>query len=125
MKISSSLADSAVLHELGTRVARARLERNLTQRELATLSGLDRKAVQRIEAGETVTLTTLVRILRTLGLADRLDRVLPEATPSPVELVELQRRGRRRASGRRRRGRRDADDTVPWQWGDDPPAAHT
>ena len=63
MKIDAYLTDEAVLSELGSRLGRARLERNLTQRELAEEAGVERKAVQRLEAGESVKLSTFIRVL--------------------------------------------------------------
>jgi transcriptional regulator with XRE-family HTH domain len=121
MQIDRFLTDDAVLAELGGRLERTRLERNLTQRELAAEAGVERKALQRIEAGESVKLTSLVRVLRALGLLDALDRLVPEPTPSPLELLKLQGRRRRRASGRRqgKAAPTPRSATARWHWGDD------
>ncbi|HKH78614.1 MAG TPA: helix-turn-helix transcriptional regulator, partial [Solirubrobacteraceae bacterium] len=86
MKIENDLTDESVLSELGARLERVRLERNLTQRELAARAGVAYKAIQRIEAGESVKLTSLIRVLRGLELLDALDQLVPEPTPSPIEL---------------------------------------
>ena len=91
MKIDSGLTDEAVLAELGARLVRTRLERNLTQRELAEEAGVERKAVQRIEAGESVKLTSLLRVLRALGLLDALDRLVPAAGAEPDRAPEAAR----------------------------------
>jgi transcriptional regulator with XRE-family HTH domain len=101
MQIGNLLTDSAVLQELGERLARTRLERNLTQAQLAHEAGLAPLTVLRLERGEGVKLTSLVRVLRVLGMLEALDRLIPEPTPSPIELVKLQGRRRRRASGAR------------------------
>ena len=122
MKIEQYLTDEAVLTELGTRLERARLERNLTQRELAAEGGVQRKVVQRMEAGEPVKLTSLIRVLRALGLLEALDRLVPEPTPSPIDLLKLHGRTRKRASGRRMRREPPTGETAPWQWGDERPA---
>ena len=122
MKIEQYLTDEAVLTELGTRLERARLERNLTQRELAAEGGVQRKVVQRMEAGEPVKLTSLIRVLRALGLLEALDRLVPEPTPSPIDLLKLHGRTRKRASGRRVRREPPTGETAPWQWGDERPA---
>jgi putative transcriptional regulator len=91
-----------VLGELGKRLARLRLQRNLTQRQLADEAGVDRKAVLRLEAGEPVQLITLVRVLRALGRLASLDGLLASAQPSPIELLELHGRARQRARPRAR-----------------------
>ncbi|HEY7830333.1 MAG TPA: helix-turn-helix transcriptional regulator [Solirubrobacteraceae bacterium] len=122
MKIKSYLTDEAVLSELGARLERQRLERNLTQRELATQAGVERKAVQRMESGEPVKLTSFVRVLRALGLVDALEQLVPEPVPSPIELLKLHGKERRRASGTRGRrppNREKRVESAPWQWGDE------
>lgn len=126
MKVDRYLTDEAVLSELGARLERTRLERNLTQRELAAEAGVERKAVQRIEAGESVKLTSFIRVLRALGLLDALDRLVPEPVPSPIELLKLHGKRRRRASGARRKRKKAPpaqDEVGPWRWGDETPAS--
>ena len=121
MRIDSQLTDDAVLAELGERLARTRLERNLTQGALANEAGVARKVVHSMEAGTEFKITSLIRVLRALGLLESLDRLVPEPAPSPIELLKLHGKERRRASGTR--GRRDAPPTPeePWRWGDETP----
>jgi transcriptional regulator with XRE-family HTH domain len=119
MKIERQLTDEAVLAELGGRLAQARLVRNLTQDALAAQSGVNRKVLQRIEAGEAVNLTSFVRVLRALGLLDALDGLVPEPGPRPIDLLKLHGKARRRATGRRRRRRPEAERDGAWQWGDE------
>lgn len=120
MKIESSLSDSAVLDELGERLARTRLERNLSQERLATEAGVSKATVERLEAGEPVKSTSLIRVLRALGRLEALDQLLPEPLPSPIERVRLQ--GRRRQRARSPRGGPGAEEKGPWRWGDEPAA---
>ena len=117
MQIQAGLTDEAVLAELGRRLERARLERNLTQQELAREAGLERKAVQRIEGGETVKVVSLIRVLRALGLLEGLDRLVPDTGPSPIELLQLRGAERQRATGTRKRS--NANAAKPWRWGDE------
>ena len=53
MKITPELTDSAVLHELGERLSRRRIDAGLTQAELAHEAGVSKRSVERIEAGES------------------------------------------------------------------------
>jgi transcriptional regulator with XRE-family HTH domain len=103
VKIESRMTDEAVLSELGARLERARLERDLSQRELAAEAGVERKAIQRMEAGEPVRIISFVRALRALGLLDALDGLVPEPGSSPIELLKLHGKRRLRASGTRRK----------------------
>ena len=52
MRITSELTDSTVLTELGGRIARARLDRNLTQAGLAHEAGISTPTLKRLERGQ-------------------------------------------------------------------------
>ncbi len=115
MQIEPRHTDSTILSELGRRLARTRLERNLTQQQLATEAGVSRATVDRLERGEPIKSTSLVRVLRVLGRIEALDRLVPEPLPSPVERLKLKGRRRQRARG----GDPGVQaDRQPWAWGD-------
>jgi transcriptional regulator with XRE-family HTH domain len=118
MRFEPNLTTDAVLKELGRRVERQRLERNLTQDELAEEAGIGRATLQRLERGESVQLTSLIGLLRELGLLERLDVLVPEPTPSPLERLKTQGQRRQRA-----RARRIGPEPTRkrWTWGDDAP----
>lgn len=118
MLIDPNGSDAFVLGELGRRLARTRLERNLSQQQLAHEAGVSKATIERLEAGEPIKSTSLVRVLRALGLLDALDRLIPEPLPSPVERLRLQGRRRRRARGG---GRQEIppEAAKPWRWGDE------
>lgn len=120
MKIEASLSDSVVLKELGERLAQTRLERNLSQERLAAEAGVSKATVERLEAGEPVKSTSLIRILRALGRLEALDQLLPEPLPSPIERIHL--RGRRRQRARSPRSGPGSEEKGPWRWGDEPAA---
>ena len=122
MRITAQLTDDAVLAELGARIGATRLALNLSQQEVAALGGIARKAVQRVEAGQPITTTNLVRVLRSLGLSDSLDQLVPEPLPSPVDLLKLHGKARKRASGKKRRRAPESGEPRAWRWGDEPPA---
>ncbi|MBK9991431.1 MAG: helix-turn-helix transcriptional regulator [Verrucomicrobia bacterium] len=116
MKIGAELADGVVLRELGERLTRIRLERNLTQATLAEQAGVAKRTVERLEAGEVATqLSGFLRVCRVLGLLERFDALVPEPLPSPMAQLKLQGRKRRRASGKKP----GATPTKKWTWGDE------
>jgi len=116
MKIGAELADGVVLRELGERLMRIRLERNLTQAVLAEQSGVSKRTVERLEAGEVATqLSGFLRVCRVLGLLERFDALVPEPLPSPMAQLKLQGRKRQRASGKKS----GATPTKKWTWGDE------
>lgn len=113
MRIEPQFTDVAALAELGRRLARIRIGRNITQAELAFEAGLSRTTIVRLESGGAVTTPALLRVLRALGLLDRLDLLVPEASVNPIDLLERQGRQRRRA----RRSRSSDAAPGPWSWG--------
>lgn len=113
MRFADLHSPDALLAELGRRIERLRLARNLSQEALAERAGIGRATMQRIERGEPVKTTVLVKVLGALDRLDVLDAVLPERVQSP--LAELQRRPiaeRRRASAPR------ASAGEEWTWGE-------
>ncbi|MEQ8212171.1 MAG: helix-turn-helix transcriptional regulator [Lacipirellulaceae bacterium] len=108
------LSDDAILQEIGERLKRARLNRNLTQQSLASKAGIGRRTLQKAEDGQVTTLETLVAILRGLGLISELNSFLPETPLSPVQLVKLQGKTRKRASGKRKTEKAKKS----WKWGE-------
>jgi transcriptional regulator with XRE-family HTH domain len=115
MKITALNTDDTVLVELGERLARTRLERNLSQQQVADAAGVSKRTIERIEAGASVHLAGFVRALRALGLLERLDVLVPEPLPSPIEQAKLHGRQRRRAAPRRAEWE---PRPSAWFWGD-------
>ncbi len=115
MQITRFLSDDTILAELGTRIARYRLERQLTQAALAEQAGVAKRTVERIEAGASAQMSSLIRVLRVLDLLPALDRLIPAAGPRPMDLLKHKGKVRQRASARRRSG----PPAEPWSWDDE------
>jgi transcriptional regulator with XRE-family HTH domain len=101
MKLSSSMADEAILEELGARSARVRLDQNLSQVQLAERAGVSLRTLARMERGEAaVQLSVFVRVCVALGLLEGFDQLLPEPTIGPMEELRFREKGRKRASSK-------------------------
>jgi len=120
MEISGLLSDDAILAEIGSRVARRRLDLQLTQAAVAEQAGIAKRTVERIESGASAQVASLVRLLRVLDLLSSLDLMVPEHVSRPMDLLRRKGRQRQRASSR---GQSTASDTnqpaKPWRWGDE------
>ena len=68
MKIEKQLNDAAILKEIGERIAQRRLDLQLSQADLAEEAGLSKRTVERMEAGESTQLSSMIRVLRALNL---------------------------------------------------------
>ena len=117
MKITKQATDAVVLAEVGQRLARWRLDKNLTQVQLAEQAGVSKSTVQRLESGDvSPQLSGFIRVCRVLDLIERFDLLVPEPVPSPVEHLKLGGKRRKRASIPKA--------LIPslkkWQWGDEP-----
>jgi transcriptional regulator with XRE-family HTH domain len=122
MRITTDLTDEAVLKEIGQRLERQRIDAGLTQAKLAAQSGVAKRTLERIEAGRSAEFVTLLRLLRTLGLVDGVETLIPEPSPSPIALLKSQGRQRKRVSGPRARPTASAAPArasgKPWEWGE-------
>lgn len=115
MDITQDSADLAVLTELGTRLSRYRLNSNQTQAALAEEAGVSKRTLIRIEQGESVQLTSLIRVLRVLKLLPNIEALVPAPAASPLQQVRMHGKRRQRASS----PTHDAATPKPWSWGDE------
>jgi transcriptional regulator with XRE-family HTH domain len=115
MKISNFLSDGIILAEIGKRIAHRRLDLEFTQAELARQAGVSKRTIERIEAGATAQMSSIIRIFRVLDLLSGLDQVIPEPGPSPMDYVKRKGRVRQRATSKRSK----TDSTDPWSWDED------
>lgn len=82
---------------LGQRIAQHRLEQNRTEAELAHEAGVSKRTIERLEGGESIHTTNLIRVLRVLGLLANLNELVPAPVPSPLEALRSMEKRRKRA----------------------------
>jgi transcriptional regulator with XRE-family HTH domain len=92
------MSDLAILREIGNRLKRKRLDKNLSQQKLAETAGLNRTTVSEIEQGKPFAMLTFIQILRALDALEELDSLLPDTGISPLQLAKMKGKIRRRAS---------------------------
>jgi putative transcriptional regulator len=115
MKFSNSDSNEAVLTELGHRIARCRLNRNMSQDTFAREAGVSKRTIQRIEHGFSIQTSNLVRILRVFELLENLEVLIPEPALSPIQQIKMRGKIRQRASSTSNVTERK----TPWNWEDE------
>lgn len=100
--------------ELGRRLAKLRLARNVTQRTLAEEAGIGLRTLRRIEAGQPSGLDSLLRVAIALGLGEGLLNAVPPMEVRPIERVDSGGSERQRA-----RPRKGASPGDRWSWADE------
>ena len=93
----ASMSDKALLEYIGVFVRHHRMEQNITQDELSEAAGISRSTLSLLERGGTVTVNTLIQVLRVLDQLPVLSVFEVKETLSPLELAKLQKEKRQRA----------------------------
>ncbi len=114
MNISKLMTDDAILAEIGSRIARYRIDQQVTQADLAEQAGVSKRTVERVEAGASVQFSTIIRILRVLDLLQGLDRMISQPPLRPMDLLKHKGKVRQRASS----SHRSDKISKKWSWGD-------
>ncbi|XPF95738.1 helix-turn-helix transcriptional regulator [Colwellia sp. RE-S-Sl-9] len=112
------LTPHAIANEMGDRIKMARLNANLTQKELAKKSGVSLKAVINSEKGKS-TLESLIAILIGLEITEQLNFFIPKQEISPIQLIEMMGKERKRATGstlsnKQSHNNKPSKDTLKW-----------
>jgi len=105
-----SMSDEALLVQIGKYVKHHRLQKNRTQDHLSSEAGISRSTLSLLEKGQTVTLGTLVRVLRVLDLLYVMEAFRIEHVISPMLLAEAEMKYRKRARNKK------GNETPPSDW---------
>lgn len=92
----SAMSDAAIEGSIGSFIRHHRMEQQQTQEQLATAAGISRSTLSLLERGETVTVATLIQVLRVLDQLHVLQAFHVQEKPSPLALARLQRQKRHR-----------------------------
>jgi transcriptional regulator with XRE-family HTH domain len=108
----ASLSDKALSEHIGGFVRYHRMEQNRTQDELSAAAGISRSTLSLLERGETVTVPTLIQVLRVLDQLQVLSVFEIKETLSPLALVKLQKEKRQRARGKSKQ--KKSEEETDW-----------
>lgn len=106
----TSYSDKALAEQIGHFVKQQRMQQNRTQDQLASAAGMSRSTLSLLERGETVTVPTLLQVLRALDKLELMGVFEVQEQISPLALAKLQKNKRQRA----RSPKKDKDDNTSW-----------
>ncbi|MBO9195952.1 helix-turn-helix transcriptional regulator [Rhizobium sp. 16-449-1b] len=115
MSASSAIdarSSNAISEEIGQKLERLRLSRNITQSQLAADAGISERTLRRLESGDNPTLDSLLRVLIALKVQQNIDLLVPDSRIRPIERVRTKGAERQRSSSAKatKKGK-------PWEWG--------
>lgn len=106
----ASMSDKVLAEHIGAFIKHHRMEQNITQGVLANSAGISRSTLSLLERGETVTLATLIQVLRVLDLLQIMDVFTIQERVSPLAIAKMAREKRKRASGKTK----EMQDKTDW-----------
>jgi len=110
MRIVNNSDEKSIIVELGSRIQQYRISSQITQAELAEQCGISLKTIARIENGEDLKLSNLIKIMNVFGITENLDILVPEPRPNYKAIFE--------EKSIRKRVRTTKKDNN-WTWGED------
>lgn len=99
IKNINKMSDDAIIHTIGEFVRHQRLQRNITQKDLAEKAGINRTTLSDLELGRRCQLVTLIQVLRILNQLHVFESFEVKQQISPIKLAEMEMKKRQKASG--------------------------
>jgi len=94
-----SMSDKALSEHIGGFIKHHRMDQNKTQEVLANAAGISRSTLSLLERGETVTVASLIQVLRVLDQLNVMEAFSVQHLISPLALAKMEKEKRKRASG--------------------------
>ncbi len=104
-----SMSDKALAGHIGNFVKHHRMEQNKTQENVATAAGISRSTLSLLERGESVTVPTLIQVLRVLDQLQVMDAFHITKPISPIMLAKMEQDKRQRAREKKQNDQPDSD----------------
>jgi len=94
----NAMSDNQIARQIGEFVKHHRMTQNKTQATLAKNAGISRSTLSLLERGETVTIATLIQVLRVLDQLQVINGFTIIQQPSPLLLARAEKGKRKRAT---------------------------
>ena len=109
----NQMSDGAILAYIGSFIKHTRINQNKTQAQLAEVAGLNRWTVSQIENGESITLSSLIPILRALDCFSILSVFSYSEEISPLEYAKLKKKHTKERV-RNKKNKKPKKDNLGW-----------
>ena len=93
-----AMSDTMAVKTLCQSLKQLRLNKNISQEELAKRSGVSRITISRMESSKAINLLTYVQLLRALENLELLNNLVIEPEISPILLMEQMTKYRKKAT---------------------------
>ena len=107
-----AMSDSAIVTEIGSLIKRIRLQKNITQQQLADKVGLYRSTISEMENGRASSLLSFIVVLRGLEKLETLNSLSEVPAISPLKLARKEKQSRERASVKKKKNNHHQDPEV-------------
>ena len=109
-----TMSDDRILQKIGEFIKYHRMEQNKIQTILAKDAGISRSTLSLLERGETVTVATLIRVLRVLDKLYIINDFTIPTQISPLLLAQNEKRKRQRVAFPRKRDKNSDNNDSDW-----------
>ncbi len=110
-----AMSDPAIVTVIGSLIKRIRLQKNITQQQLADKVGLYRSTISEMENGRASSLLSFIVVLRGLEKLEILNSLSDVPPISPLKLARKEKQSRKRASVAKNKNNHHQDpEVLPW-----------
>lgn len=104
-----AMSDDAIAKHMGRFIKHHRIKQNRIQDVLAKEAGISRSTLSLLERGETVTLPTIIRVLRVLDQLHVMEVFNVQSRISPLVLAKMEQEKRQRARSKKGNTQQESD----------------
>jgi transcriptional regulator with XRE-family HTH domain len=104
-----SMSDKALEQRVGRYIKHHRMEQNKTQDMVAASASISRSTLSLLENGETVTLATLIQVLRVLDLLQVMEAFSIDERVSPLLIAKAEKNKRKRTTRKGSKNQQEVD----------------
>lgn len=108
------MTSKAYLTDIQKKIRQYRIESSITQKELASITGLSLRSIQRFEGGGDISLENFLKILIALNLDEQVTGSIPDTDNRPSVYLE-----RIKGKTKHRVRKMDKPANAEFKWGDE------